>query len=126
MSFLSGLLQNMSGATAGAGAQQGQTGLPFSEIFTSRALLAVLRPEDEAELLPHLPPLDQSPHGLRAFLQSPQFQQALQAFNGAVMRGHAEGILRQLGVDPAHRVQAATASESFLKTLQEQLQKKKE
>ena len=49
--------------------------------------------------MPLLPEGDRTPHGLRAFFSSPQFQQATQAFSHAVRGGHLRNILRQMGVE---------------------------
>ncbi len=95
------------------------------EVFNARTLLDVLTDDDERELMQHLPEVDRTPQGLREFLQSPQFQQALRAFNSAVVHGHMHNILQQLGTDPNQLTPSDSATAAFLRTLQKQLENKK-
>lgn len=119
MSFLSNLLQQMPNAP-----RQQQQGPTLGDVFNSTVILQNLTPDAERELMQHLPEIDRTPHGLRAFLRSPQFQQALRAFNVAVVQGHMPAILRQMGIDPNQSVAADSATASFLKTLEKHLKKK--
>jgi hypothetical protein len=68
-----------------------------------------------------LPECDRSPHGLRAFLSSPQFQQATQALSQAVRGGHLQNILRQMGVE--HPVQDPSPIVSLIKSLEKTFKK---
>ena len=83
--------------------------------------LAAILENDQAlreSLMPLLPEVDRSLHGLRAFLSSPQFQQALGAFEAALRGGHKEEILRQLGCKPGDTQADTTMIGAFLKTIE--------
>ncbi len=104
--------------------QQGaaESGPSLLEVFDSRALAALTDDTTVREaLLPLLPELDRSPRGLREFLRSPQFQQAVQTFDAAVRGGHMQNILRQMGIQ--NQEQDASIVGSFLKSIEKALRK---
>jgi hypothetical protein len=114
--FLSNLLNQF----PQAGAQE--KGPSLLEVLDSRALIPLAQdPAIRDALLPLLPETDRTPHGLRNFLTSPQFQQAVQAFDGAVRAGHMQNILRQLGVN--EQVQDTSIIGSFLKSIEKAAKK---
>lgn len=95
-------------------------GLHLQQIFDSRSLSEILdsAPELVESLMSLLPEIDRTPHGLKSFLSSPQFQQAIGAFDAALRGGHKEEILRQLGCAPSDAVADSTMIGSFFKTLE--------
>ncbi len=116
--FLSNLLSQFPQAAA---ASQ-EKGPSLLEVLDSRALIPLVQePAVRDALLPLLPEIDRTPHGLRAFLTSPQFQQAVQAFDAAVRAGHMQNILRQLGAN--EQVQDTTTIGSFLKSIEKSAKK---
>lgn len=75
-------------------------------------------------LMPLLPEIDRTEHGLKSFLSSPQFQQAVAAFQAAIHGGHKDEILRQLGCNPADTVQDASVMGSFIKSIEKAASRK--
>lgn len=116
--FLAGLLQQMPAAAAGGG-----RGPSLLDVFDSRQLSEALQnaPEVLEGLLPYLPEVDRTPHGLFSFLSSPQFQQAVAAFNAALHQGHQQEILRQLDCAGAAPVTDASVVGYFLRTVEKHL-----
>jgi len=88
--------------------------------MSSDALLPLLtNPHIAEQLLPFLPEGQRNPDELRQLVRSPQFHQALQAFNSALESGALAGLMPALGL-PASA--AGGGVQSFLRALQEQAQ----
>lgn len=132
--YLSNLLSQMPNA------QPREAGPALIDVLESRSLQPLLCDDEETLrlLLPLLPEVDRSAQGLRSFLSSPQWRQAVQMFNYALVKGlksfsgfifssnisgHMPAILNQLGINPNNTVQDASVIGSFLKTLEKNLKK---
>jgi hypothetical protein len=121
---LQNILRELSAAQGGgAGAAGGQApeDVDLSSVMTSEALLPLLsNPAVAEQLLPYLPEGQRNPEELRELVRSPQFHQALQAFNSALQSGALADVLPALGL-PASA--AGGGVQDFLRALQEQSQR---
>lgn len=109
------------GGGAGAAGGQAPEDVDLSSVMTSEALLPLLsNPAVAEQLLPYLPEGQRNPEELRELVRSPQFHQALQAFNSALQSGALADVLPALGL-PASA--AGGGVQDFLRALQEQSQR---
>jgi len=125
---LQSILRQLAGAAPATGTQpeagQQQEDIDLSSVITPEALLPILNnPQVAEQLLPYLPEGQRDPQELRQLVHSPQFHQALQAFNSALQSGALADVLPALGLPPSA---AGGGVQEFLRTLQAQAQRQRE
>ncbi|KAI8059462.1 proteasome complex subunit Rpn13 ubiquitin receptor-domain-containing protein [Gongronella butleri] len=101
--------------------QQQASPVHLKDVLNKDVLATLLTDKDVCEAMyPHLPDnCEHTPDQLRQVLLSPQFQQALHGFTGALQSGQLGPLTQQFGLDPS----AALGPEAFLRGIERQVRK---
>jgi len=124
-------LQNILTGFGGAGSAEPKENIDLSSALTPEVMIPILANKDVQErLIPFLPEgetLPKTEAELRATVQSPQFNQAMNSFSAALASGQLGPLMNQfnLGEDVVNAA-AQGDVEAFVKAMQASLDKKNE